>query len=111
MKSVNNIVEDCIEGGFASSKDYFRQLFKEKRLANYYLTGKISKYWFAAIPTFKQVVSKMDELSKEEFKDVYESFDIYNTEINEAFLRERSCKVNPFKFTDEVLSQRLRVKK
>ena len=100
LKSAENIAQDCIDSGFTSSKDYLRDLISSKRLANYYLTGKISKYWLSGIPTFKKIITKLDQLSQDEFHEIYERFDLYNTEINEAFLQEKQCKVNPIRYTD-----------
>ena len=42
-------------------------------------------------------------MSKAEFKEVYDRFDIYNTEINEAFLMLKQCKANPLKMTDDAI--------
>jgi len=106
MKSANNIADDCIALDHLSTKDYLRELISTRKLAGYYLTGKISKYWFAAIPSFKKVILKLDKLSRDEFNDVLTRFDIYNTEINEAFLKMKKCKVNPIKFTDELIFQK-----
>lgn len=105
MKSVNNIARDCIDLGFLSSKDYLREMIMQRKLAGYYLTGKISKYWFAGIPSFKKVILVLDNLSRDEFNDLFEKFDIYNTEINKASMKMKNCKVNPIKITDEVIFQ------
>lgn len=105
-KSVENISSDCISMEFFSTKDYIRELVASKKLAQYYLTGKISKYWLAAIPTFKKVIDHLDDMSKAEFKEVYDRFDIYNTEINEAFLMLKQCKANPLKITDDAIFQK-----
>lgn len=103
QKSVDNISNDCIALDFYSTKDYIRELISSRKLAQYYLTGKISRYWFAAIPNFKKVIVKLDKMSQDEFKDIYDRFDIYNTDINKAFLMMKSIKVNPIRYTDEII--------
>ena len=103
MKSINNIALDCIDLGFLSSKDYLREMIVQRKLAGYYLTGKISKYWFAGIPSFKKVIAFLDELSRDEFHDRFEKFDISNTEINKATMKMKNCTVNPIKMTDAVI--------
>lgn len=60
MKSANNIADECIANGTLSAKDYIRDLIRDKKLAAYYLTGRISRYWIAGIPKFKHIIKKLD---------------------------------------------------
>ena len=103
MKSVENISDECLQLGFLTTKDYIRYIIQTRKIGNYYLTGKISKYWFASIPSFKKIQNKLDSLSRDEMTDIFKMFDIYNTEINEAFLLMKNCKANPIKMTDEAI--------
>jgi len=104
IKSVKNIVEDCINLNFNSVIDYFRYLISNKMLSSYYAAGKISTYYFAAIPKFKNVIEKLDNISKDEFSTLYERYDKYHSDINEAFLKIKNIKINPIKYTnDEIL--------
>lgn len=103
VKSAQNIVRDCIELGYFSTKDYIRHLITTKKLAEYYVSGKISLYYFAAIPNFKNIISKLDSFSKDEFQKIYDRFEMYNSEIVTAFIKKTNQKVNPIKYTDELL--------
>ena len=103
MKSVDNIANDCICLNILTTKDYIRHLITTKKIGSCYLTGKISKYWFAAIPTFKKLSDKIDFMSRDEMSDVFKMFDIYNSEINEAFQLMKNCKANPIRVTDEAI--------
>lgn len=106
MKSVENISSDCVALNILTTKDYIRYLIQTRKIGNCYLTGKISRYWFAAIPSFRKLASKIDHLSRDELADVFNMFDIYNSEINEAFLLMKNCKANPIKVTDEAIFQK-----
>lgn len=86
MRSAKNIAEDCVRMRCMSSKEYVMQMFKMKKLASYYLAGKISRYWFAAIPSFKKLVLKLDNMSRAEFHDIESMFDVYSKDVNDAFI-------------------------
>ena len=105
LRSAQNIARDCVELRCPSAKEYVLQMFKHKNLAAYYLTGKISRYWFAAIPSFKKLIFKLDQMSREEFHDVESMFDIYSKDVNDAFVMMTSRKVNVFHLTDELISK------
>ena len=106
MKSVHNIVDECVEHGWFTTKDFIRHLINEKKLANWYASGKISKYYLAAIPNFWKIVPKLDHFSKEELKLVADRYDMYNTEVNEAFLQLKKFKVNPIALTDALIYEK-----
>lgn len=101
MKTVDNIVADCLEHNFNTVADYFIYLVNNKKLAAYYVSGKLSDYYLASIPTFKKIVDKLDAFSKADFKELYSRFELYSTAINEAFLQEKNIKINPIKFTND----------
>ena len=103
MDTVRLIVADCIKFNYNSVLDYLRMLISSKKLAAYYVAGKISTYYLAAIPNFKKVIDKLDSISRDEFKELYDRYDKYHTDINEAFLHVKNIKVNPIKLTDEAI--------
>jgi len=103
LRSVDNIVEDCIHLNFNSVIDYLRHLISNRTLASYYLSGKISTYYFAAIPKFRKVIDKLDNLSKDEFRTLYERYDKYHSDVNEAFLKIKNIKINPIKYTNDAI--------
>lgn len=106
MKSVDNIASECVQNGWFTTKDFMRHLINEKKLASWYASGKISKYYLAAIPNFWKIVPKLDHFSKLELKQVAERYDIYNTEVNEAFLKLKNFKVNPIALTDAIIFEK-----
>jgi len=106
MKSVDNIVDECIENGWFTTKDFIRHLINDKKLANWYASGKISKYYLAAIPNFWKIIPKLDHFSREELKTLAERYDLYNTEVNEAFLTLKSFKINPIALTDALIYEK-----
>ena len=103
LKSANNIASECIKLGYFSTKDFIRYLIRNKKLAEYYVSGKISIYYFAAIPNFKKIIPKLDMISRSEFQKLYDRFEIYNEEITTAILKKTNYKANPIKFTDELI--------
>jgi hypothetical protein len=105
-KSVTNIVNMCIECDYMSGKDCILDLVRQKRLAQEFMTGRISKYFFAAMPNFKSLIPKLDHFSKLEFSELYDKFDIYNTEINDVFIQYRNRTVNPLDIVDVELAKR-----
>lgn len=107
MKSANNIADETIKLGFFTTIDFFRYVIKNRMLANYYLTGKISKYYFALIPKFKQLVSKLDPISKDEFQILCNMYEKYNVDSNEALYQERNTKsLKIIAFTDKLIAQK-----
>lgn len=67
LKTLNFISNECIKMGYPRSLDYFRYLISEKKLATYYISGKISKYYLSAITNFPKIIDKLDQLSRDEF--------------------------------------------
>ena len=106
MKSVNNIAKECVQNGWFTTKDFMRHLINEKKLAGWYASGKISKYYLAAIPNFWKIVPKLDYFSKIELQQVAERYDMYHTEVNEAFLKLKNFKVNPIALTDAIIYEK-----
>lgn len=106
MKSVSNLADMCVNEGHVSGKDCVLSLIRRKRVAAEFVGGRVSKYFFAAMPGFRDVIPTLDHFSKAEFAELYDKFDIYNTEANEAFLAVRNRTVNPLRLVDEELARR-----
>lgn len=107
LKSANNIVDDCIKLGFTSTKEYIRHLITSRKLVAKYLAGEISIYYLSSIQNFKQIIPKLDRISQDEFSKILNRYDKYNVDIQEAFKKYKSCRVNPIKFTDDLLWRKL----
>ena len=103
MRSANTIADECISLGYLSSKDFIRHLISEKKLAEYYVSGKISLYYFAAISNFKKIIPKLDQFAKDEFQTIYDRFEMYNSDITKAYLKATNRKVNPIQITDDII--------
>lgn len=105
-KSVSNIVDMCMKYDYMSGKDCLLDLMRQKRLAQEFMSGRISKYFFAAMPNFKNLIPKLDYFARLEFSELYDKFDIYNTEINDVFIQYRNRTVNPLDIVDIELAKR-----
>lgn len=105
LKSATNIAKECVENGYSSSKDYIIDLLKSGKAAGYVSAGVISLYYFAAIPKFDIVISKLDIFTKQAMTLLLEHFDIYHSEVNKAFMLMKNVKVNPIKFTDTMIAK------
>ena len=103
VKSAKNIAEDSIKLGYFSAKDFLRYLISNKKIAEYFVTGRISVYYFAAIPNVKKIIPKLDRFAKAELMKLYDRFELYNNEITTAFMRKTNYKANPIKFTDDLI--------
>ena len=103
VKTANFIADQCIDIGFPTVKEWIRNAIVERKLANYYVAGNVSKHFLAAIPNFPKILPKLDPISRDELKVIADRFDLYNTEVNEAFLTVKKCKLNPIEFVDNLI--------
>ena len=100
MNTVKNIVDECIKKQTYTTKDFLRELISTNMIGPYVLAGKLSIYYLAAIPSFNKVIKHLDYFSKLELKLLDEHFEIYHSEVNEAFLDKKHKMVNPIELTD-----------
>ena len=105
LKSIKNIVNDCKQLNIFSAKDYLRYLINNKKLSQYYISGKISCYFFAAIPKFKLLIEKLDKFERNDLNDIYTKYEMYNTEIVKIFMKKTNKKVNPLDLIDQLLKK------
>lgn len=105
-KSVRNVADMCAAEGYVTGRDCVLALIRSKRLAQEYVAGRISKYFLAAIPSFRDVIPKLDHFARAEFADLLDKFDIYNTEANAACLARRNRVANPLDMVDRELRRR-----
>lgn len=108
VQSVDRIANDCVANDFVGVKDYLRWLIKTRRLASYVLGGRISQYYLAAIPNIKLIIEKLDPLSQEELRLLYERFDKYHVDVVEAYKIFKSIAPNPVKLVDDKIDELLR---
>ena len=108
MMSVKSIVDECIKTQTYTTKDFLRELIDNNKVGPYVAAGKISVYWLAAIPSFNKVIKHLDYFSKQELQLLDEHFDIYHSEVNEAFLVKNRKMVNPIELTDLAILKTLK---
>ena len=85
-----------------------RWLVDNNKIGTYVLAGKISMHYLAAIPSFNKVIEHLDYFSKLELTQLNDHFEIYHSEINEAFLAKKKKMVNPIKLTDLAILKALK---
>lgn len=110
MKSVKFIAETCVEEDYFTAKDYLRMLIDTHQIGACIMSGKISLYFFAAIPNFNRAISHLDYFSRLELVPLAEHFDIYHSDVNKAYMQIRNVKVNPVDLVDRMI-EKLRAKK
>ena len=100
IKTVRNIAIECVQKEIYTTKEYLKMLIDNNLIGQYVVSGNISLYYLAAIPNFKNIISKLDYFSKQELHNLIECFDIYHSNANKAFLQEKNIKFNPIDYTD-----------
>jgi len=105
VKSASNIAHEAVDMDFFSAKDFIRMLVETKQIAAYIVSGRISLYYFAAIPKFNKAVPKLDYFSRIELQPVERWYEIYHSDVNKAFLQEKKTMVNPLEFTDLLMKK------
>lgn len=103
MKSIKNIAMSCIEYDYFSAKDFLRFLIDNKKIGEYIASGKISVYYFAALPKFKNAINKLDYFSRQELFCLEKYFDIYHSDVNSAFLYVKNTMINAIDLTDKAI--------
>lgn len=106
MKSVNNAADECIKRGYNNVIDFIRHIVKNHKVSAYLVSGKLSIYWFAAIKGFKKVIEKMDPISRDEFSRLYDRFDKYSEDINQAMIQMKNISASAIKMTNDEIATR-----
>ena len=110
MKSVDNIVKDCMKLHYSSTKEYLRHLITDNLLAQKVMSGQISTYYLAGIKNLKKIVKNMDSLNKDTLNETVENQESILSELQDAFLYMRRQRVSIISFTDEKLLEQLSLK-
>lgn len=66
--------------------DGIKDMIREKKLAPYYVTGKISKHYLAMIHSFSALVEKLDPISKGELMPISHRAEKLNDDAIEAMV-------------------------
>ena len=107
LKSVDNIVSDCIKNGYTSTKEYLKYLIENNKLASNYLSGKISQYYIAGIKNIGKLVRKMDSVSKDTLNPIVEQQAVLLSDMRDAFVYLKNMPISVISFTDKKLQARL----
>ena len=102
-KSAENIAAECIRLGYPRVVDWIRMMILERKLATWYVTGKISKHYFAMIPKFPLLVEKMDVISKGEFSYIVSKYEKYENDAREAMIQEEGEVSKVLSWTDDLI--------
>lgn len=105
VESAENLARECIEHCYPRVVDYIKDLILQRKLAAYYVTGKVSKYYLAAIPKFPKIVSKMDVISKGEFEPLVSKYEKLSINVQEAMIQENVETFKIFDFTDDKINE------
>lgn len=103
LKTVGNIADECISKNFSGAMQFLKDAISSKKLGEYIISGKISKYFLATIPKFDKIISKLDYFSRCELSDLEELYAVYNTDANEAGLLCANCKIHPYELVDDFI--------
>ena len=103
MKSARNLARMCLDQGYASPKDCLLAAIKDRRISQLVVSGQLSVYFLAAIPGFKNVIPKLDRFARDDLAELYDRFDMYSTDVNEALLAARNRRANPFRIAQDEL--------
>lgn len=107
MKSVDNIVEECVENGYSDTKEYLKNLIKTNKLGEKYLSGKISQYYLAGIKNIRKIISTMDEMNQDTLSDIVKNKEKIESDLQDAFTMLKSSRISIISFTNEQLCRRL----
>ena len=105
LKSVNNIVNDCIEQDFISVKEYLKHLIEKNKLAEKYLSGKISRYYLAGIKNLRKLVAKMDVINQDTLREIVDQQEQLLSDVQDAFMQMKNARVSIIDLTSECLSK------
>lgn len=111
LKSVDNIVDDCIKRNYSSTKEYLKYLIENNKLAEKYLSGEISQYYLAGIKNIRKLVRKMDTINQDSLHEVVEQQDKLLSDMQDAFMYLKNTRISIISFTNEKLNERLAVRK
>jgi len=111
LKSVDNIVKDCIENDYVTTKDYLKHLIEDNKLGAKYLSGEISQYYIAGIKNIGKLVRKMDRVNQDTLQEVVKQQDKLLSDMQDAFVYLKNTRISIISLTNEKLNERLNVRK
>ena len=79
----------------------------ENKLAEKYISGKISQYYLAGIKNLPQIVRKMDEISRNTLSEVVSQQDKLVSDMQDAFTHFKMSRISIISYTNDKLHERL----
>lgn len=86
--------------------DGIKDMIHKKKLAVYYATGKVSKYYLALIRNFPAIVEKLDTISKDELSSVVNHYEKLNDDALSAMAYVKGFVFKIINLTDEMIDHR-----
>lgn len=111
LKSVENVVNDCIKNDYVSIKEYLKYLIENNKLAGKYLSGEISQYYLAGIKNIGKLVRKMDVINQDSLREIVVQQDKLLSDMQDAFVYLKNKRISIISFTNDKLQEQLKVRK
>lgn len=107
MKSVDNVVNECVKGNYSSATEYLRYLIENNKLAGKYISGELSQYYLAGIKNLRKLVSKMDTINRDTLMEIVENQDKIVSDMQDAFTYFRRSRISIISYTNDKLFKQL----
>lgn len=109
IKSAQFLAMEAKRRGETTAIGCLKAIIRDRVLANYFFTGKLSAYFLAAIAGFKAVIPKLDQISKDELKVLDCRFESYKVATYSAFAEKYGKTINVIELTNEIISGKLSI--
>ena len=106
VKSANFVAKYCVDNQLLTAVDGIKDMIHKKKLAVYYATGKVSKYYLALIRNFPAIVEKLDTISKDELSSVVNHYEKLNDDALSAMAYVKGFVFKIINLTDEMIDHR-----
>ena len=103
-RSARNLAKMCIEHKTTPQEEMSR-IAREGRLGYEYVSGRLSKYFIASIGNFGKIYERLDPISKDELRILYNVADELNQDVQRAFLMYEKRQVAPMRLAAETIRQ------
>lgn len=107
-KSASNVAEDCLRFGYDNVVCYLRFLIENDKIAEQYISGRMSRYYIASFPNFDKLYEKMGRNSRAELDIISKTHNELNKDVQDAFLKLKNCHVSPVRYATEILKEKIR---
>jgi hypothetical protein len=95
-RTVESLARMCLELGIGP-KELVADMVLKNRLAYEYISGRVSKYFLAAISNFEAVYDRLDKMNKDELSIICNALDELRVMVNEAVFRKTGKYPRPMR--------------